>query len=249
MARQARELSETGLYHIVFRGINRQGIFEEEQDYLKIIEILSSLKDEMGFEIYVYCLMTNHAHLLIKEKEYGDITTIMKRLLTKYARWFNIKYGRSGALIANRYKSEVVDIDSYFLCVVRYIHQNPLKAGMVADLSEYKWSSYLDYSRGRRGITDTKFVLGMLPKSEFAEFHRHSESEVFLVSDRVKKTDEAIRREIIDEMGMDPLQIGTLEKKERNRLLIRLKDKYSIRQIERVTGISRGVICRVNKKT
>ncbi len=173
MSRMARQISQSGLYHIVFRGVNRQHIFEEEADYIKLKEILMNLKMDMGFEIYVYCFMTNHVHILLKEKEMGDISQIMKRLLTKYARWYNIKYKRSGALIANRYKSQPVEVDEYFLSVVRYIHQNPLKACMIKELSDYKWSSYNEYVHRESGLADKEFVLEMINGTkEFEEFHK-----------------------------------------------------------------------------
>ncbi|SNS90823.1 Transposase IS200 like [Anaerovirgula multivorans] len=105
MSRQARQYSQSGLYHIVFRGMNRHNIFEEEEDFIKIKDIIQRLKKEMLFEIYAFYLMTNHVHILLKEYNIGDITVIMKRLLTRYAGWFNRKYSRSGALIANRFKS------------------------------------------------------------------------------------------------------------------------------------------------
>ena len=85
MARRAREISESGLYHIVFRGINRENIFEDSNDFLKLKLILKELKEEMLFQIYVYCFMTNHVHILLKENKAGDISLIMKRILTKYA--------------------------------------------------------------------------------------------------------------------------------------------------------------------
>ena len=78
MAREARRLSETGIYHIIFRGVNRYDIFEEDKDYEKILEIISDLKEEMKFEIYAYCLMSNHVHLIINEVNMGDISLIMK---------------------------------------------------------------------------------------------------------------------------------------------------------------------------
>ena len=74
MARAAREISQSGLYHIVFRGVNKQHIFEESTDYEKLIEVISNLKREMEFEIYAYCLMSNHVHILLKEKEPGEIS-------------------------------------------------------------------------------------------------------------------------------------------------------------------------------
>ena len=89
MSRLARQFSCTGLYHIVFRGINHQRIFEEEKDYEKLKDILMTLKTEMSFKIYAYCFMSNHVHILLKENKLADISIIMKRLLTKYARWYS----------------------------------------------------------------------------------------------------------------------------------------------------------------
>ena len=242
MSRQARQLSSTGLYHIVFRGVNRQDIFEDTADYEKMITILTELKKEMKFEILVYCFMSNHVHMLIKENNDGEISLIMKRLLTKYARWYNIKYQRSGALIANRYKSQPVEIDNYFLAVVRYIHQNPVRAKMAENPEDYKWSSYNYYVNKDSGIVDTEFVLGMINADEFKEFHKIAEEEIFLVDDKVKITDEKIRRDIIKRYNIEPKQIGAFDREKRNMILRELKNCYSIRQIERVTGISRGIV-------
>ena len=127
MGRQARQYSQSGLYHIVFRGMNRHNIFEEEKDFIKIKDIIKSLKKEMQFEIYAFCLMTNHVHILLKENNIGDISVILKRLLTRYAGWYNRRYTRSGALIANRYKSQTIEKDEYLISLVRYIHQNQIR--------------------------------------------------------------------------------------------------------------------------
>lgn len=245
MSRLAREISPSGLYHIVFRGISKQNIFEEDTDYLKMIYILQDLKKEMEFEIYAYCFMTNHAHILLKEKRAGEVSQIMKRLLTKYAMYFNKKYQRSGTLIANRYKSQPVSVDDYFLSVVRYIHQNPVKAGLTSVVSSYRWSSYNEYYTKNTFLVDAHFVFSIIPFEEFEKFHQVDETELFLVNDKIKISDEAIRRDIIKTYNMEPFQIGALSKNSRNSILYVLKKKYSIRQLERVTGISRGVIANV----
>ena len=247
MGRRAREISETRLYHIVFRGINKQHIFEESVDYNKMKSILKEIKEEMKFEIYVYCFMTNHVHILLKESKRGDISLIMKRLLTKYARYYNRKYKRSGALIANRYKSQPVDVDEYFLAVVRYIHQNPVKAKMVNKIEEYSWSSYCEYLFDKSGLADKEFVTKMLTKEEFEEFHQFEEENIFTVDDKIKVSDEGIRRDIIKRYGYEPSAIGSLKQSERNVIISGLRQKYSIRQIERVTGISRGIVANVDK--
>ncbi len=89
MVRQARKLSGIGFYHIVFRGINRQHLFEEENDFLYFLASMQRIKAEMVFELHAYCLMSNHVHLLMKERQMGDVSLVMKRLLTKYAMYFN----------------------------------------------------------------------------------------------------------------------------------------------------------------
>jgi hypothetical protein len=166
----------------------------------------------------------------------------MKRLLTKYARWYNIKYKRSGALIANRYKSKPIEVNEYFSSVIRYIHQNPVKAQIVDELSEYKWSSYIEYIGECEGLVDKDFVFEIMPREEFIEFHKTAEDLSFEVTDRTKPSDNEIRMNILKEIGVEPKLIGEMMKAKRDEILRGLKDKYSIRQIERVTGISRGVI-------
>jgi len=246
MARQARGLSATGFYHVVFRGINRQHLFEDESDFLYFLESLQRLKTEMAFELHAYCLMSNHVHLLIKESKMGDISLVMKRLLTKYAMYFNRKYERNGALIASRYKSQPVEVDEYFIPLIRYIHQNPIKAGIVVKLEEYRFSSYRDYEHGGT-LTDTAFSLGLLGRDEWLRLHQINTNDHFDVSGRVNPSEEEIHRKILRcTEGSEPHEIAAWSKAERDTLLRQLKEKegLSIRQIERATGISRGVIAR-----
>ncbi|MGI6091732.1 MAG: transposase [Veillonellaceae bacterium] len=245
MGRQARQISSTGFYHVVFRGINHQHIFEEEDDYRYLLQALRHLKAELAFELHAYCLLSNHVHLLLREQQSGDISLIMKRLLTKYAMYFNRKYQRSGALIASRYKSVPVEIDEYFIPLQRYIHQNPLKAGLVAKLEDYPFCSYREYLFGGE-LVDTMFSLGMLGREEWVRLHQVITDEVFEISDKISLTNEEIRRRIMKyTQGREPHEIGSWVKSERDQLLRKLKEEgLSIRQIERVTGISRGVVAK-----
>jgi len=196
-------------------------------------------------------------HLLIQEKSPADITLIMKRVLGTYAFWFNKKYSRSGALIANRYKSSCVENDEYLLTLTRYIHQNPLTAGIVKDLDEYRWSSYRDYTKKESAsLTDTQFVLGLFsPDSEeaikgFKKFHNTLESREFSIADGKRKSDEDLRQEIRAALnGMDISSLHGLPKCERDGTLAELRRQgFSIRQIERATGISRGIVSKSTKK-
>lgn len=245
MSRQSRTYSESKVYHIMFRGVNYQDLFEERQDYMKLLETILHVKQEMGFDVYAYCFMSNHVHMVLKEQNLRDISLIMKRILTKYSRWYNIKYGRTGALIANRYKSIPVELDEYFLNLIRYVHQNPVKAGIVKDISDYEHSSYKEYI-STPILTDTEFVMEMMNLEELKEFHLEIEKMDFEVSDRKKKTDEMLIWEIKKMYKIDnPKQISKMNKTQRNDILRGLKENYPIRQLQRITGVSRGVITKL----
>ncbi|HML35409.1 transposase [Sporomusa sphaeroides] len=249
MSRQARKISVTGFYHIVFRGINRLHLFEEDSDFIYFLNNLQHLKHEMQFEIHAYCLMSNHVHMLIKERAPGDISLIMKRLLTKYAMYFNRKYDRSGALISSRYKSVPIEIDEYFIPLLCYIHQNPIRAGIVSIAEEYRFSSYREYLYGGN-LTDTEFSLGLLGRDEWFKLHQIITKHDFDVTGRTNIREEEIRRRIMQYTGGREIhEIVSWPKIERDYVIRQLKEKegLSIRQIERATGISRGVIAKVVK--
>ena len=112
-----------------------------------------------GFRLFAFCLMSNHVHLLIKV-ENKPLEAIMKRIGTRYVHWYNSKYDRTGHLFQDRYKSENVETDQYFLVVLRYIIQNPMKAGIEKEPGTYCWTSFRAYSEGRGSLTDTEFAAG-----------------------------------------------------------------------------------------
>ncbi len=257
MSRQKRQFSQSGLYHVIFRGISRQNIFEEAADYTKLKEIMKKVIDETKAEIYAYCFMSNHVHLFMKENSIGDISKIMTKILSHYATWFNIKYLRSGALFSNRYKSEPVEDERYYLGLIRYVHQNPLKAGIVQSIDEYPYSSYIEYIGGASDITNINFTLDMLDENrdiaikQFKEFHKSEETEVYEISESGKRTPEAVRRIIMSEIsGEEPWKIKEYDKEKRNALIKKLvfEKKISKSALERATGISRGTIIRICKE-
>lgn len=143
MPRLARVKSITGIYHIMLRGIDKRDIFLEDEDIIKFLENISNAKKICNFEIYGYCLMDNHVHMLMKE--YEEIGTSIKRIIVGYVGCHNKKYERTGNLFQNRYLSEPVTTEGYLLTVLRYIHQNPVKAKMVNNAQDYRWSSYYNY--------------------------------------------------------------------------------------------------------
>src|SRR6266540_25731 len=135
MPRHAREKCESGIYHIILRGINRQSIFHDDEDYQRFIETMDRVKNPNKFELYGYCLMGNHVHILLHEQK-DEIATIMKRVGVSYARWYNWKYDRVGHVFQDRYKSEVVEDERYLMSLLQYIHNNPVAAQIVTEPEE-----------------------------------------------------------------------------------------------------------------
>lgn len=148
MSRRPRQLTEAGIYHIVTRGNNRQKLFRREKDYEFYLKLLERMKEDYKFEIYHYCLMTNHIHLLMRFYNAESLQKVMQRVNLRYAKYFRRECRYVGHVFQDRFKSFAIEKDSYLLECGRYIERNPLSAGMVQDLRDYRWSSYAYYGRG-----------------------------------------------------------------------------------------------------
>lgn len=246
MPRAARTKSENGYYHILLRGISRQNIFEDDEDCYRFLKTLKRYKLELGFEIHSYCLMGNHVHLLFKDTK-DQLDLIMKKIAGSYAYYFNQKYDRVGHLFQDRFKSETIDDDNYFLTVVRYIHQNPLKA-KIAQVNKYKWSSYSEFI-GNAIIIEKNFVLELLGGIEkfIAFINIEVDENKCLEINDYNMTDKRAKELLIKEYNMQSFfDIPKLTLEERNMIIHSLKDNgLSIRQIARLTGLNRGVIQRI----
>ncbi|MBI5872970.1 MAG: transposase [Candidatus Omnitrophica bacterium] len=144
MARPYRLQAEHCFYHITSRGDDRKKIFLNDRDYQKFLEYISLAKAKFHFHVYAYCLLTNHYHLLLETTQ-ANISKVMHYINGSYTTYYNTKRKRSGHVFQGRFKSLVVDKDSYFLELSRYIHLNPVKAKIAEIPEAYLWSSYLGY--------------------------------------------------------------------------------------------------------
>jgi len=159
MARRLRAEVEGGLYHVITRGNNRRQIFDAPEDYEKFLSLLTKQKARLPFFLYAYCLMPNHVHLLI-ERQVDAIGCIMHRLLTGYSQYYNRRYRRVGHLLQGRHKAILCQSDRYLSELVRYIHLNPVRAGIVEQPERYKYSGHRAYlGLERPGIVDLDPVL------------------------------------------------------------------------------------------
>lgn len=251
MPRIGRIASKTGVYHAMIRGINRQDIFLDKEDRVMFLEKLGVVKQRSNCDVYAYCLMSNHVHLLIAEKS-ETIGQIMKRLGSAYVYWYNQKYGRVGHLFQGRFHSEPVDDEAYLLVALRYIHQNPIKAGITANCESYPWSSYHDYLGAKKSstpITDTELVLHTIGgQVQFVEFHLELCDVDLLDIDDVERATDELAQKLIQQVlaSRTPAELMKMPRVERKAVLQELKSLPGVshRQIERITGINRNIIQR-----
>jgi len=246
MSREARKKGESGIYHILLRSHNREKIFKDDEDIEKFLQTLKKYKEISKYKIYGYCIMGDRVHLILHEQA-ESMDLIMRRIGASYVYWYNFKYKRYGQLFYDRYKSEAVETLKYFLTVLRYIHNSPKKAGLVENISEYKWSSYNDYINNE-GITDTDFALMIMGDDyqraveEFVRFHDiPNEDKCLDIVDKIRLTDEEAKEIIRKECKIkDTMELKAFDKEKRKALIKKLKNKgISTRQLERLTGINR----------
>ncbi|HHV58950.1 MAG TPA: transposase [Clostridiaceae bacterium] len=253
MPRQARRFSSTGVYHIMLRGINQQQLMEDREDNEKFLEVLSECKLICGYKLYAYCLMGNHIHLLMKV-ENEPLDKIFKRICGRYVYWYNTKYKRVGHLFQDRFRSEAIEDEEYLLSVLRYIHQNPVEAGLTKNVGEYPYSSYNCYMEPQNNLlVDVDFILTMINRKQLEELHKETSRDICL--DVMKRsfylTDEQAK-EIIWKIAKckNASEFQKIDKKIRNYLIKRLSEEgLTIRQISRLTGVSKGIVERCKNRT
>jgi len=186
MPRQARRHSQSGIYHVMLRGNEKKAIFKAAEDKNKFLDLINQKVRETGIKLYAYCIMDNHVHLLLRET--GEpLGAVIQRMGTAYAQYYNQKHERVGHVFQDRFRSEVVEDERYLYAVIRYIHNNPVKAGYLRG-RHYPWSSYLFYidERKRQKWPEFEEILRMFSENQnqavrlFMSFQSQQDDGVFL---------------------------------------------------------------------
>ena len=161
MGRHPRVSFPGAIVHTMARGNARQNIFLFEEGWKFFLDLLEEQRAKTPFRLYAYCLMSNHLHLLM-EPVAATISLIMKILLSRYARYFNARLGRTGHVFQDRFRTSLCQRGPYFQELARYIHLNPVRAGMVGDPSAWPYSGHREYlGQGRRALVDQGLLLSM----------------------------------------------------------------------------------------
>lgn len=169
--------------HITQRAAGKDPLFIEERDYLTMLALMKEISQKLSLNIYAFCLMPNHIHLLISPSK-NNLYPAMRDLFSKYAIQFNRKYGRKGHLFGGPYRQSVCLNDSYLLAASLYIHLNPVKAHLVTDPVDYRWSSCSLYCQEipPKSFIKSNFVLGMVSESQ----HKSREKYQALLAEGTK---------------------------------------------------------------
>ena len=250
-----REQSESNIYHVFAHGTGKQIIFEDEDDRHLLHALLNKNFRLNSIDVHAWCFMDNHIHLLLRG-EIESVSKSLKSVLESYAMSFNKKYGRSGHLFQEAFKSEPINNDSHYLATLRYIHQNPLKAGFSRTCS-FSWSSFNEYCECNTlpSLCDKHFAIELFGDLEqFLHFHEAISLNDICIDvpkpyernkTRGMRDEEALSlaRSIIGTRGVEVIKSWPREK--RNAGIVSLCDAgLTYRQIERLTGITRGIIYR-----
>ncbi len=245
MPRAARIKSVSGNYHVVLRGINKQRIFEDAQDYDKFLWILKDRQKLFGFSLFAWCLMPNHVHLLLKEKS-APLSQIFRGIGSAFVYWYNVKYKRTGYLFEGRYRSEPVDDEFYFLTVVRYIHLNPVKGKLCQAPDEYRYSSYNYYFHNSR-YSGSDLIFGLMERDALEQFHKEKNDDICLDIDHdgpKRMTDEQAALFVKKAFGIERIaMVQSLPEDQREKVVLSLlKAGAFVKQVNRLTGITVGKI-------
>lgn len=241
--RKSRLTAYKGYYHTIIRGVDKQNIFYEEGDKEYFMKLLEKYGKKHHIEYHCYVIMDNHVHILFKDKK-NRLSKFMQTICSIYARYFNKKYDRVGHLFGDRFASEIVKDNSQFLTAVRYIIQNPQKAG-ICKASEYKWSSYNCYKCNQNFI-NTSFMKSLFNSiEEIYKFLEENNSDECL---DIELRPSEKQNQIIDKIkyilqSNSPIIDPSLSK---TQILykIRLLKMHNIssRTIARITGIGRYLV-------
>ena len=254
MPRKPRNMSSTGIYHIILRSVNQHIIFEDDSDYQKFLFVLSDCVKKYDIQIYAYCLMDNHVHLLIHSTP-DHLSGFFQSLGTKFARWYNNKYSRSGHLFQDRFYSVAIENDRSFLLALLYIHNNPVNANICRYPSEYRWSSFNAYYGAKNTLVNVSYAYGVGGSKEsllryFAVEQISSDNELFINDHRETShflTDERALILFKETTNLSSTSdVTTIQRTQRNDYVRKLRCQgLTVKQTARLMDISEATVKRL----
>lgn len=249
MPRIARESLENGFFHIMVQGIKKEKIFNKDEYKEKYIKLMKFFKEKQKIEIINYCVMNNHVHIIIYTEDINELTIFMQKLNTTYAINYNKAENRVGYVFRNRFESKEIYNQDYLAKCIKYVHMNPVKAGIVKTEGEYKYSSYNDYINKKGIVTDE--LLKKIFNSEYnylKEFLKiEYDEELFKEIEKEEITEEKLKEQINQFIKKE--QITLEELKTDKRLIRKLYNEMDLKptkaKLGECIGLSRTRISKI----
>ena len=250
MPRSARENLHTSFFHVIVQGINKSYIFEEDkykEEYLKFIKLA---RKKHNIEIVSYCIMSNHAHLLIYSNNVNSLSMFMKEINEKYAKYYNYKEKRVGYVFKSRFKSEAIINQKYLLNCIAYIHNNPVRANMVEECEKYEFSSYREYLKKgnfiKKELIEIIFGKKKLNIEEFKKIHK---MKIYYFMEHSDNIDENMKEIIVEFENRYEMQWKEIIKDKMivKDIVIEIKERIKIsnNKLAKYFGINRCTIDRI----
>lgn len=239
---------DSNFYHVLTRGIAKQIIFEDAKDSKYFLKLLEKYSEKYEISIICYCLMINHVHIICQDSN-KKVASMMADICSTYAKYFNRKYERIGSLFQRPYKKKLITTDSYLLTAFRYVIKNPEK-DMICKYQKYEWSSY-KFIFDEAHFTDATLIVDMIGEQQLENFLSQNEYSDNMLYDLELEPDKKSSVLVLEKFKnkyhiRSATSIRSFAKEKRNEAILYLHDSgLSIRQIERFTGISRGITQRV----
>ncbi len=239
MPRLARTINKSGFFHIMVQGLDKSYIFKKEKQKQKYYALIKKYYKQYDIKIIAYCIMNNHAHILVNTSDILRVSQFMKIINTTYSRYYNKTNNRVGYVYRDRFKSQYINNDRYLLYCIKYIHMNPVKAGIVQYEGQYKYSSYNNFINKNEFIDDDviKIVFNDL---NYIDIFKNIEDKDIEVLD-VDREDENFKIAVKDYLEENNI---TLEEIKNNKVELLLfceclrNKRYKLNQIAKLLNVS-----------
>lgn len=250
MPRNARNCINTTFFHIMVQGLNKEYIFNQNDDKAQYLKLINIIRVEFRVDIIAYCIMDNHVHILVQTDTIEQLSKFMHKINTLYAKYYNNENNRVGYVFRDRYKSQEIYSEKQLRACVNYIHNNPIKAKICKFPYEYKYSSYNKYmqnieifERNIREATKNNQII-----SQRGEQEAIVEANMIFLEDQDEKEEE-IQNAINEFLDLNKIDLEILKKNKKylEDMIIILKNNYniSLRKIADYLNIGREVVRKI----
>ncbi|MTI85787.1 MAG: transposase [Firmicutes bacterium] len=254
MGRERRVEYEGAIYHVIQRGNNRNAIFEKDIDKHYLLKKLRTYKEKAGYMLFGYVIMNNHYHLILQTID-QPLNKVMHLINNSYSKYYNFVRKRSGHVFEGRYKANLVQDERYALALLRYVHQNPVRAGLCKYVWQYHWSSDVYYRKNLDTFVDTDLILDLISTKRVEAVRQYNQ----LIGKEGTKDWEIVNHgkildDILLETGVTPQDYELIKNGSRKRSLTPFKVAYAKKAMEynyNLSGIaeninlSKSALCRL----